>query len=76
METLRGFSVPSFPGHELAVLAVERLTREAGLSSLGGYYEGTARQPWPEAFDRAFGRSPATFYREFEAERRDVTLPG
>jgi hypothetical protein len=70
METLYGFGVPGYPRHELAVLAVDALTRDAGLPSLARYYEATARSPWQEAFGQAFGRNPDAFYQEFGAYRR------
>jgi hypothetical protein len=76
METLHAFSVPAYPRHELAVLAVDVLIKDRSLPSLARYYAATARIPWPEAFGQAFGRSPGAFYQEFDVYRRtDLGAP-
>lgn len=70
METLQSFRMPRFPANELGVLAVEFLTRGTGIVSLARFYEDTARSPWPQSFEKTFGRRISDFYKEFEEYRK------
>ena len=54
-------------------LAVERLVGEGGTAKAVSYFERIGRgEPWEAAFASAFGKTPGSFYAEFEAYRRGL----
>ncbi len=57
----------------LGFLAAERLVALAGEPALFAYYEALpGAASWREAFEAAFGLTPAAFYADFEAYRARV----
>ena len=57
----------------LGFLAAERLVALAGEPALFAYYEALpGAAGWREAFETAFGLTPAAFYADFEAHRARV----
>lgn len=72
MELGSGFILPGLPTYSLGALATEFLTRNSGPRTLAVYYEAAGRARWEQAFQAAFGMSPADFYREFEEYRKTL----
>jgi hypothetical protein len=63
--------------YSLAWLGIELLTKNSGLGSLRAYCVGVgAGENWSQAFETAFGTTPAQFYASFEAYRLSVRPAG
>ncbi len=77
LETNAGMGAAGYrESRSLGFLAAERLVALAGEPALFAYYgalPGTAS--WREAFEAAFGLTPAAFYADFEAYRTRVAPP-
>ena len=77
METYAGADAVWPPAASaLVLLAAERLVALTGEPALFAYYEALPDAAgWREAFEAAFGLTPAAFYADFEAYRAEAAPP-
>ena len=76
METYAGDAVWPSAASALVLLAAERLVALAGEPALFAYHGALpGAASWREAFEAAFGLTPAAFYADFEEYRAETAPP-
>jgi hypothetical protein len=77
VESPEAFSRTRGPLYALSMTGLDQLIGGRGLAALNTYMDSLANaaNPWPTAFQSAFGQTPAAFYAQFPSYRASLPVP-